>query len=597
MPLGAFRLNSIARYLVPAGGSFTELEAVELNSGEYYYYTSGLSSTASKSFTFSCWFNVQQKSPRSVPMGMRLGDRLLAGPFVYNNTVDATGRFYSQTPSATFDRTSTENGLYETNVWTHFAVSVNQNTPVIQMYINGRPLTVSAITNIENFSWNNITGLWINGYDNGNNTNNIKVSQLWFDNNFVDLSTNIDKFYDDGPVDLGSDGTGTGLGQPLIYHYGDTSTFAQNRGSLNYTLSVSGTPADTQGPVVLNWSTWDGTLDGSQQSNFVGSVSTALVSVDDSYGLIARRTGDGPSQLRIATKSGNSLSLYGSTWTSLGAYNEDNNGNSGKLILSPDKTYGYYLSYGGIARINSITSTGFSVSNRVANTIFDEFRDAKITASGTIVVLKNNARHVVTVTGTSSISISVSTVTYTGITSGNVRSVAFVSDNQHVLIEASTTSQKAWLCGTTTTPTQIGSSYTDSITVIESKGKMFTNELNHGYCVFFGRSGNNHTYYMATNNSFSKFTVTGPFSNTNIYGTYDNAGYISLDSRRFMVTFTQSNNFTIRSWIVDRIDQSIQSYNRSGEGWEENTRVNARPWGTNSVILLNNTSLRVLTIE
>lgn len=250
MPIGAFRLNSIARYLVPAAPSGLTLDAVAFTSSDYYRHTTTITSaTATKQLTMSCWFNVQQKSPRSVVFGMEPAGRLVAGPWIFNNTVDATGRFYAQTLSSTFDRTSSETNLYDINEWVHYAVAIDQTVPVIQMYINGQPLTVSNVSDIDNFVWNDIRSIAINGRGSGaTDANNIKVSQVWMSNTFVDLSTNLSKFYDNGPVDLGSNGTATGLAQPLIYHYGDASSFPQNRGTLSYTFTTTGTPTSTTGP-------------------------------------------------------------------------------------------------------------------------------------------------------------------------------------------------------------------------------------------------------------------------------------------------------------------------------------------------------------
>ena len=60
---------------------------------------------------------------------------------------------------------------------------------------------------------------------------------------FWDTSTNL-------PKDLGTNGTATGLSQPLIYHYGTTSTFPTNNGTgfASYTLTQSGGVTDAAGP-------------------------------------------------------------------------------------------------------------------------------------------------------------------------------------------------------------------------------------------------------------------------------------------------------------------------------------------------------------
>jgi hypothetical protein len=52
------------------------------------------------------------------------------------------------------------------------------------------------------------------------------------------------------PLDLGTNGTATGLAQPLIYHYGTTSTFPTNNGTgFNaYTLTATGNVASAEGP-------------------------------------------------------------------------------------------------------------------------------------------------------------------------------------------------------------------------------------------------------------------------------------------------------------------------------------------------------------
>ena len=52
------------------------------------------------------------------------------------------------------------------------------------------------------------------------------------------------------PIDLGTNGTASGLAQPLIYHYGDTTTFPTNNGTgFNaYTLTATGDVVGAAGP-------------------------------------------------------------------------------------------------------------------------------------------------------------------------------------------------------------------------------------------------------------------------------------------------------------------------------------------------------------
>jgi hypothetical protein len=78
-----------------------------------------------------------------------------------------------------------------------------------------------------------------------------RFSQVYIHN--ASGAPTISNFWDSGtskPKDLGTQGTATGLTRPLIYHYGDTSTFPTNNGTgfNSYTLTASGTPTSAEGP-------------------------------------------------------------------------------------------------------------------------------------------------------------------------------------------------------------------------------------------------------------------------------------------------------------------------------------------------------------
>jgi hypothetical protein len=79
-----------------------------------------------------------------------------------------------------------------------------------------------------------------------------RISQLYLHN--ASGAPTISNFWDSGtskPKDLGTNGTATGLAQPLIYHYGTTTTFPTNNGTgfNSYTLTASGTPTSAEGPI------------------------------------------------------------------------------------------------------------------------------------------------------------------------------------------------------------------------------------------------------------------------------------------------------------------------------------------------------------
>jgi hypothetical protein len=78
-----------------------------------------------------------------------------------------------------------------------------------------------------------------------------RISQIYVHN--ASGAPDINKFWYFGsnrPRDLGTNGTATGLAQPLIYHYGNSTTFPTNNGTgfNSYTLTASGNIATGDGP-------------------------------------------------------------------------------------------------------------------------------------------------------------------------------------------------------------------------------------------------------------------------------------------------------------------------------------------------------------
>ena len=144
------------------------------------------------------------------------------------------------------------NGFWD-GEWHHMVMSATTANPGITLYIDGVQKTDwidngsrSAAGNKSEFnlfdSFNLISN-W-DGYQPGDQS---YVTQLWLDDTAIDLSTNISKFYDNGAVDMGTDGTGSGLSQPLIFHTGDGTDFFTKGGdtsSFNYTVTKDTTSGD-----------------------------------------------------------------------------------------------------------------------------------------------------------------------------------------------------------------------------------------------------------------------------------------------------------------------------------------------------------------
>jgi hypothetical protein len=252
MPLGSFRLNGLAKYEAPSGPAPVTLDAISFENNEFLRVASmPAAASANKQLTVSVWTKVYNTTPRSAAMGFYKNGRLIAGPFQYQGGA-TTFRTYTQTNSQTYDTTSSQSSLYTTGTWNHFVWSLDFTVNnKVQGYCNGVPVTFAAFnasTFTTNIEWNVSGEFEINGYSNGTNLNKIDVAQVWITNSYIDLSTNISKFYNNGPVDMGSNGTASGLSQPLIYHNGNLSTFVNNGGTLSYSLSATGTPESITGP-------------------------------------------------------------------------------------------------------------------------------------------------------------------------------------------------------------------------------------------------------------------------------------------------------------------------------------------------------------
>lgn len=162
---------------------------------------------------------------------------------VFINTT-GTIRFYNQTTGTTSDKTSTET-LTNTD-WNLIAISKDVNSGSISGFMNGSTITFPAETNSgANFIFSSGgagsdcgLGSWVTTFAShaGYNLDG-ELAFMWVDfDNYIDWtsSSNQDKVWDSTnsrAYFLGTDGTDTGLVQPNIYHYGDTSTIATNQGA------------------------------------------------------------------------------------------------------------------------------------------------------------------------------------------------------------------------------------------------------------------------------------------------------------------------------------------------------------------------------
>ena len=260
MPLGAFRINTLGKtqaVAAPATG-LTAIDPGTIRIGSSTITTKPASD--SPQLTLSFWwrqnsdgsndhvFNIQSgTSTTSFPAGTKLlfceiyRGRVRVGSYTYwDIQVTDTGA----NPESAFG-----NGWWDNN-WHHFVYSVSASN-VDTLYVDGVDRTSSIYAtppgsgdtvNWSQFNRMSLLSNWtgLSDFSGGD------ITQVFIDNSYYDLSnaTTRAKFYDGGAVDMGSDGTGTGLSQPLIFHTGDTTTFFNLGGDtsrFNYSNTTTGT--------------------------------------------------------------------------------------------------------------------------------------------------------------------------------------------------------------------------------------------------------------------------------------------------------------------------------------------------------------------
>lgn len=265
MPLGAANLNLLSRY-VPSESIPSNLDAIDLRQDESptAYYTdttiTPTSLSASRYCTLSMWLSAYETQDTfNRLLDIRTGSTSTTDWMVNIAATNQLQFVMTITNQRNRIRSTQTTGLWDGS-WHHMLVVFdNENSANCKMYIDGTEEGSSILVNSTyDFAYDSIQGIGV-GDDIASFTNGWdgKVAQIWMDNSYQD---DITKFYDttnNKAKWLGTDGTATGLSQPLIFHYGDTSNFPTNNGRSSgsylsgYTLaSAGGTINDTTGPAV-----------------------------------------------------------------------------------------------------------------------------------------------------------------------------------------------------------------------------------------------------------------------------------------------------------------------------------------------------------
>lgn len=256
------------------GASFTSAAPTETSKAVQFesanserYFSNSITRTSitqNKTVTVSFWWRPVTAASFTVMFGSMNAVNNGQNALFLSQTASGQFRFYTYGNGNVQVDASTTNAVYSNNTWTHVVLSYDSaSTSTRYCYVNGvsTAMTYSTYRTDLNSGLYDIGTIGIgarNNYNTFDFQSNGNMSQLWIDNSYTDLSVtaNRQRFYNSGWVAMGTDGTGSGLSRPLIYHNGDTSTspaFSSNQGrtgtnSISYTLSVNGTISDVAGP-------------------------------------------------------------------------------------------------------------------------------------------------------------------------------------------------------------------------------------------------------------------------------------------------------------------------------------------------------------
>jgi len=246
-----------------------DLRAIDPNNSYYLDGTVSSNSTDSEDVTVSCWFkhtsgtdlNPIMSATYSHPTDFFIieyqGGRFRI-TFSNDGATPRGGDYQFGTYSASYG-----SGTYDDGAWHHVVLSRDSSASTVVSYVDGVSTTAGYINqdfSKKGFPGNRFTDISFLTHlaisDSRIAGTGFQVAQLFVDNVFYDItdSTVREKFYNGGAINMGSNGTASGLDQPLVFHFGDTNDFELKGGDTTafpYTVTQSGTGVDissTNGP-------------------------------------------------------------------------------------------------------------------------------------------------------------------------------------------------------------------------------------------------------------------------------------------------------------------------------------------------------------
>lgn len=245
---------------ITASGNFTAgvtgLDAVDPNNSYFLTYDSGsaIGSGTSADLTFSFWLKMEAETLEGTIIRIEgPGTDIL---FLNHNGVSETMRFGILDGSWAIDLQIDVSDIAGDNAWHHFVYSRDGSASTHYWYVDGVSKTITVNSGRNSYASHLSFGTYqdvfvLSETVGGSNLVDTPITQLYLSSGFNDISNGatLAKFYNtgsggDGAVDMGSDGTGSGLSQPELFFTGVKSTFSTNGGTISISMTENGSGSD-----------------------------------------------------------------------------------------------------------------------------------------------------------------------------------------------------------------------------------------------------------------------------------------------------------------------------------------------------------------
>jgi hypothetical protein len=332
----------------------------------------------------------------------------------------------------------------------------------------------------------------------------------------------------------------------------------------------------------LLWSSWNGTQDGSILSfDFGGSRNAGRIT--DSLSLMVGRQNSSQSFARVLSLSEKSLSVSTATAVShIAGYATP------IAIIRIDNTSAFVIEEGGtkIYKIFNITSSGCSVSsNTVALTNQGTIRGGRVDATGKLVlwmtISSNAARVTIDITGTTTITKNSETLlSYSSASTGIIQSVCILNDTDALAICGVSGAVKGFKLSSTAT--QIGTTYTSTLTNPTVNGQVTFLNLDKNYSIVFFIDGTQHRYFVLKETGFSNFLINPSSAFSGQLTSMNHPHFTAADDTTAVFSMVNSSNI-ICHWAINVETSSVVYFNNTGN---DNTDAYQNP-----VVRLNDTKI------